>query len=157
MERKENLELYANSYDLLVEALKKYPRAMWQYKPSPKEFSIHEIIVHITDSEANSYVRCRRLIAEPGSPVLGYDENSWAQKLSYHDQSPEDYLELFRLLRLLSYKLIKDLPESVYSHTINHSENGIMTFDQWLNTYAVHIPDHIKQMGEVFAAWQASR
>ncbi len=68
-ERNELIESYGKAYDLLTEALKKYPKEMWQWKPAADKWSIHEIIIHITDSEANAYVRCRRFIAEPGSGV----------------------------------------------------------------------------------------
>lgn len=156
-ERKQKIEGYGNAAAVLTEALKQFPKEMWQYKPSPDRWSIHETIVHITDSEANSFIRCRRAIAEPGSMVLGYDENQWARALNYHEQSTDDALELFRWLRLLSYKLIKDLPESVWSQTIQHPENGPMMLDDWLDVYAVHVPEHVEQMEQVLADWSKQR
>ena len=126
---------------------------MWQFRPAPDRWTIHEILVHIADSEANSYIRCRRFLAEPGSVVLGYDEMKWAHDLHYHDQNPDDALELFRLLRHASYMLIKDLPETAWSRTVNHTENGVMTMDEWLATYERHIPDHIEQMQSNYADW----
>ena len=53
-------------------------------------------MVHIADSEANSYIRCRRLIAEPGQALMAYAENQWAETLNYPGQSVEDALQLFR-------------------------------------------------------------
>ena len=151
--RREQIESYGAAYDLLAAALARFPRAMWQYRPAPDRWTIHEIIVHITDSEANSYVRCRRLLAEPGSAVLGYDEAGWARALNYHDQSVEDALELFKWLRRASYLLIKDAPDTVWSHTIVHSENGMMTADEWLDTYERHVRDHIEQMQGIYDDW----
>ena len=72
-ERQEQIESYGRAYDRLVAALRGFPRQMWAYRPEPDDWTIHEIVVHIADSEVNSYVRGRRLIAEPGSEVLGYD------------------------------------------------------------------------------------
>ena len=95
-ERDRKIESYGTAYDKLLSALEDFPREMWQFRPTPERWTIHEIIVHITDSEANSYIRCRRLIAEPGSVVLGYDENQWARELRYHEQSTQDALELFK-------------------------------------------------------------
>jgi hypothetical protein len=126
---------------------------MWQYRPADDRWTIHEILVHIADSEANSYIRCRRFLAEPGSAVLGYDEAGWARELHYHDQSPEDSMELFKWLRYKSFILIKDLPVSVWSNTVNHTENGLMTMDDWLDTYERHIPEHIAQMRSNYDAW----
>ena len=68
-ERRQQIALYGDAYRLLTAALDGFPRAMWQFRPAPDRWTIHEIIVHIADSEANSYIRCRKFIAEPGSTV----------------------------------------------------------------------------------------
>ncbi len=156
-ERKQKIESYGSAYDQLVEALKQFPLEMWQFKPSPDYWSIHEIVVHITDSEANSYIRCRRFIAEPGQPVMAYDEKGWATLLHYHDQSTDEALELFKWLRLKSYHLIKSLSEAVWSNTVYHPENGTMTLDDWLNIYERHIPEHVAQMQANYEAWSKEK
>ena len=112
-ERARKLESYRNACELLVNSLDEFPKDMWQFRDEHGCWSIHEHIVHITDSEANSYIRCRRIIAEQGEPLMAYDENRWATALDYHDQSTEDAIALFKWLRHKSYTLIKDLPESV--------------------------------------------
>jgi hypothetical protein len=153
LERKQKIESYGSAYNYLVEALKQFPPKMWQFKPSPDRWSIHEIVVHLADSEANSYIRCRRFIAEPGQPVMAYDEMGWAAVLGYHDQSPEEALELFKWLRLKSYRLIKSLPEPVWANTVYHPENGTMSLDDWLDIYERHIPEHVAQMQSNYEAW----
>lgn len=154
-ERNALIESYGNAYNILVEALKEFPKEMWQWKPAPEKWSIHEIIIHITDSEANSFVRCRRFIAEPGSGVYSYDENKWAKNLNYHSQNIEESLELFRLLRKASYDLIKTVSEETWqTATVQHSENGEMNFEQWLKVYEEHIPVHIRQMQRNLESWK---
>ncbi|MXY46926.1 MAG: hypothetical protein F4Y44_08065 [Chloroflexi bacterium] len=91
----------------MVAALDEFPCEMWKYRDECGCGSIHEIIVHNTDSEVNSYIRCRRIIAEQGEPLMAYDENQWATALDYHEQSAEDALALFKWLRHKSYTLIK--------------------------------------------------
>ena len=153
-ERTQKIESYGRGYEQLVDGLKRFPKEMWQFKSAPDSWSVHETLVHIADSEANSYVRCRRFIAEPGQPLMAYDENRWATALDYHDQSVEDALELFKWLRLKSYKLIKTLPDSAWSNTAYHPENGTMTLDDWLDVYARHVTEHVAQMEGVYTAWQ---
>jgi hypothetical protein len=153
-ERRPKIESYGRAYPLLVEALKQFPQEMWQFKPSPGDWSIHEIIIHITDSEANSYIRCRRFIAESGQAVMAYDENAWATTLNYQQQSTEEALELFKWLRGNTYTLIKSLPEPVWVNTVYHPQNGMMTLDDWLTVYEHHIPAHIEQMQSVYQQWQ---
>lgn len=156
-QRKQKIESYGKAHQLLIEALPRFPREMWQFRPAPGEWSIHEIVVHIADSEAASFFRCRRFLAEPGSTVPGYDEALWARKLDYHSQSMDAALELFKWLRGNTHALIKDLPESAWHSTVTHSENGVMTMDNWLDTYERHIPDHIRQMEDNFEAWKETR
>ncbi len=155
-DRQMKIESYGNAFPMLMEALNEFPREMWHYRPAADRWTIHEIVVHIADSEANSYVRCRRFIAEPGQTVMAYDERAWATDLHYHDQSADEALELFKWLRLESYHLIKMLPESTWSNMVYHPENGTMTLDDWLAVYERHVPDHLAQMREVYQAWQRS-
>lgn len=156
-ERNTVIESYGNAYNLLIESLKEFPKEMWQWKPASEKWSIHEILIHIADSEANSFVRCRRFIAEHGSGVYGYDENKWAKRLDYHSQSVEDSLELFKLLRKASYDLIKAVDDKTWeTASVNHSENGVMGFEQWLKVYEEHVPVHIRQMKRNVEAWKNS-
>ena len=68
-ERDEKIELYGKGFDLLLESLKDIPREMWKFKPEPKEWSVHEVLVHLADSESNAALRARKLIVEPGGSI----------------------------------------------------------------------------------------
>ena len=57
--RIQKIESYGNAYEALVAAVGKFPREIWQFRDEHGCWSIHEHVVHIADSEANSYVRCR--------------------------------------------------------------------------------------------------
>jgi hypothetical protein len=155
--RAHKIASYGNAPALLVDALQQFPQEVWRFKPAPDQWSIHEIVIHISDSEANSYIRCRKCIAEPGQAVMAYDEHQWAAALRYHDQSMEEALDLIKWLQLRTYKLIQSLPDSVWSHTLEHPENGTLSLDDWLDVYERHIPDHIDQMKGVYVAWLGQR
>ena len=156
-ERKRKIRSYGKASAELKKALRKFPKRMWKYKPAPDRWSIHEIIIHLADSEANSFIRCCRFIAEPGKAVLGYDQDVWARELQYHRRSTEEALDLFKLLRIAAYNLIKSLPESTWTNTVEHSERGTMSFERWLEIYENHPHKHISQMGKNYEAWKASR
>jgi hypothetical protein len=153
-ERHRQIEAYGQAYQILSDALAQFPREMWQYRPAPDRWTIHEIVIHIADSEANSYIRCRRFIAEPGTQISAYDEMRWATALQYHDQNTATALELFKWLRGNTCDLIRSLPAGVWANTLDHPEMGTMTMDDWLDIYTRHIPEHIAQMQAVYAAWQ---
>ena len=61
----EKIEQYGHGFDLLITALAEVPREAWSYRPASDEWSVHEIIVHMADSESMSALRARKLIAEP--------------------------------------------------------------------------------------------
>lgn len=156
-ERMQKIESYGKGYALLTEAIKQFPKEMWSFKPSPNRWSIHEIIVHIADSEANAYVKCRKLIAEPGKAIATYDQDKWSAAFHYPEQSTEDALELFRRLRLASYNLIKTLPGPAWSNSTGSMENETVTLDDWLKVYEEHIPEHIRQMRKRYDEWRKNR
>jgi len=152
-ERRQMLESFGRSPALLSAVLRQLPKKMWLYKPSPERWSIHEIIVHLADSEASSYVRCRHLIAEPGRAVPEFDPARWAGTLGYFHQSTRESIELIRRLRKTTYCLLVTLPEAVWSHTLNHPQEGEISLEQWIERQERHIPHHIEQIQGNYAAW----
>ena len=155
--RSAKIAAYGAAYETLMAGLRELPGEMWHFRDEHGCWSIHEHLIHITDSEVNSYIRCGRLIAEPGKSLMAYDENGWASALGYAERSAEEALELFRILRQQTYELVKTLPESTWANTCYHPENGDMTLDDWLDVYAAHIPEHLQYMRENYQAWLASR
>ena len=123
--REAKIELYGKGYDLLIDMLKDIPQEMWKFKPEPKEWSVHEILVHLADSESNAALRARKLIVEPGGLLMGYDQDKWTVELDYHDQSYED---------------------SEYDEPY--------TFEKWLDIYSGHIPGHIEQIKNNYKIWR---
>ena len=85
---------------------------------------------------------------------MDYDENQWATALDYHDQDINDTLNLFKWLRGKTYTLIKALPESTWSNTAYHPENGDITLDDWLDTYEAHVREHVEYMQQNLETWQ---
>ncbi len=154
-ERDEKIELYGKGYDLLMQTLKDIPQEMWKFKPEPKEWSVHEILVHLADSESNAALRARKLIVEPGGLLMGYDQDKWAIELNYHDQSWEDALETVNLVRKTTYKLLKQQPDEVFENSVTHPEyDEPYTFEKWLSIYSGHIPGHIEQIKNNYKIWR---
>jgi hypothetical protein len=103
-------------------------------------------------------LRVRKLIVEPGTTLMGYDEAKWAGALDYQSQNMDDALEIIRLARATTYRLLKSLPEEVFAHSVTHPEySDPYTFEKWLNIYARHIPDHIQQIMDVYKAWKEKK
>jgi hypothetical protein len=152
--RMHTLGAYAHGHILLARTVHHFPREMWLFKPTPDQWSIHEILAHLADSEAHGYIRCRTCIAEPGQRVVAYDEQRWSVALHYHEQPVDELLALFTQLRRLTYQLFLLLPDSVWSQTLEHAAHGELSLDDWLDLYTQHLLQHIEQMNAVYARWQ---
>ena len=91
-----------------------------------EDWSSRQVIHHCADSEAQSYTRLRRLVAQPGTQIQGYDEGAWAKNptLGYTDMPVETSIAVFAAVRAGSLAIIKRLtPEQLKNFCI-HSERG---------------------------------
>lgn len=151
--RGKELEAFARGPVLLAEALRKCPRKMWLYRPSQDRWSIHEIILHLADSEAEGYILCRQFIAEPGSTAQVYDAATWASSLGYFHQSTKEALGLIVRLRRMTHRVLQYIPEQVWSHSVRHLKKGMLSLDEWLEIQAQHIPHHAGQIHQNHFLW----
>jgi uncharacterized protein len=156
-ERRLRIESYGLAFERVEKTLRELPVEMLDYKPAITAWSVNEIIVHLADAEANGYVRFRRFIAEPGSKVMAFDQDVWAKKLDYATQNTEDSLNLFKFLRSTTYALLKQLPDDVWINTVEHSENGVMTLEDWLEGYDNHASAHIDQIKNNLKVWKKNQ
>jgi hypothetical protein len=112
-------------------------------------WSARQVIHHMADSEAQSYSRLRRLVAEPeGSVIQGYDESAWAQceALGYTSAPVENAIAVYTAVRASSLDLLKRLTETDLEKSGVHTEAGKYTVDGWLTIYTKHPHDHGDQL-----------
>ncbi len=157
------IEEYGRGFDLFASALADIPHEVWEFKPAPGEWSVHEVIVHMADSECEGAMRVRKLIAEPGGTLMVYDDAKWAVSLHYQDQNLDDALQLFRLARLTTYRLLQLSSDRIDTHSVIHPEavypeyDERYTLEKWLNIYTRHTRDHIGQLKQIHQAWEARK
>jgi hypothetical protein len=117
-------------------------------KPKKDGWNPRQVIHHLADSESQSCARLKRLIAEPGSVIQGYDENKWADALTlgYKELPIENSLALFKASRAVSVEIIKRLTVEQLSNAGIHTESGAYDVRKWLKSYINHPKDHAKQL-----------
>jgi hypothetical protein len=141
--------------DKYQEATNYFEKLVQSLQPSdldtkaPGEWSARQIIHHMADSEAQSYARLRRLLAEPeGSVIQGYDESAWAQskKLGYEDLDISNSFKVTISVRNASADLILRMSPSDLDKFGTHTERGKFTVSDWLKAYSNHPLDHGAQL-----------
>lgn len=118
-------------------------------------WTARQVIHHIADSEAQSYARLRRLIAEPeGSLIQGYDEAAWANcaALGYEDLPIDHSLAVFESARQSSLDVLGRLTDSDLTRYGVHSASGRYTLAFWITTYCEHPREHAAQLIEAINA-----
>jgi hypothetical protein len=159
-EQRELVEEYGAGFERLRAALHDIPVEAWAFKPDPKEWSVRELVFHMTDSETLGVTRLNMIVAMPGSTLMSYEDEAWANALSYPGRDIEDALEIFRLLRKSTQALLKSVPRSAFENSVIHPDNpcpefgDIFSIEKWLRIYSRHVRDHIEQLQAIHRAWK---
>jgi len=138
---------YEVATNVFLEAFKKVNLADLD-KPKKDGWNARQVIHHLADSESQSYARLKRLVAEPGSIIQGYDENIWAQNttLGYTVLPIENSLALYKASRASSLEIIKRLEIEQLSNAGIHTESGAYDLKKWFSSYINHPRDHANQL-----------
>ena len=114
----------------------------------PEGWSARQVIHHVADSEAQSYARLRRLMAEPEPIIQGYDEAAWAcaPALGYTELPIENSLAVFAAVRASSLDIIRRLTPDDLERAGVHTESGPYSVRTWLATYSAHPAEHADQL-----------
>jgi hypothetical protein len=115
-------------------------------RPAPDGgWTARQVVHHLADSEANAFIRLRRLIAEDEPQIIGYDEPEYARRLHY-DRPISASLGVVRAVRAASLELLESLTPAEWDRRGTHSEGGAYSVDDWLRIYAGHPHDHAGQI-----------
>jgi len=115
----------------------------------PEGWSARQVIHHMADSETQSYVRLRRLLAEPlGSEIQGYDESAWAEceSLGYKYLEIEPSLAVIAAVRSSTSKILELLTDTQLELFGIHTESGRYTLADWIEIYTRHPIEHGDQL-----------
>jgi hypothetical protein len=106
-------------------------------------WSIHQIVIHLMDSDLIGTDRIKRLIAEDRPHVFGYNESKYVNNLFYHEQSVEDAMTMIDLNRKNFAKVLRKLPDSAFERIGTHSEAGEIKVESQIKKYNEHLDYHI--------------
>lgn len=112
----------------------------------PGKWSVREILVHLADCEIVFLWRVYRGVAEPGTPVYGFNQDAWANALHYATRPLGLARDLFAAARNQLVHVVETMPEAAARHSIHHSEAGIVTVSQLLEKCVKHTRHHLSQI-----------
>ena len=142
----EQIHHYGTSPARIGTAIEGLSEEQMKQRPAEGEWSIHEIILHLGDSEVICYERIHRILAEDRPILYAFSEEAWARNLLYPRQNSDTALALFKALRHSSSILLHMLPAEAWERTGVHSERGEMSLYDVFLTFTKHADDHLAQI-----------
>ncbi len=149
------IEQYATGPQRFKAALAAVPHAAVRWRPNQGQWTVHEVVLHCADSETNAHMRLRYLLAEREPVLQGYDQDRWTVALDYHALPLEPALETIAAVRANTVPLLQRLQAGDWEKVGHHTEAGRYTVANWLETYAIHLDQHVAQIRRIVAAWEA--
>jgi hypothetical protein len=106
-------------------------------------WSIHELIIHLMDSDLIGIDRMKRIIAEENPTLIGYNESLFAKNLFYSQQPVHDAVTIIDLSRRMFAGVLGKLPQAAWSRIGQHNEAGQVTLETQLKKYNEHFDHHL--------------
>jgi hypothetical protein len=145
-ERQELITQYAAGYDEVAKSLDGFPSSQLTAHPISGKWSACEIVQHLADSEMNSAIRLRRLLAEDRPVIQSYDQEDYATRFKYNERDFAPALEAFRGARATTAQLLSSMSDEDWKREGWHPESGLYSTEQWLKIYAAHAHNHAAQI-----------
>jgi hypothetical protein len=115
-------------------------------RPAAREWSVVECLGHAVDAEVVTSARYRWILAHDQPPLIGYDQDLWADKLhAGRGEDPEELLMLFEPLREANVALWTRSEEEDRARVGIHAERGPESFDLLFRMLAGHDRFHMAQ------------
>lgn len=109
----------------------------------PDGWTVRQLVHHLADSHINAYVRFRLALTEEHPTVRPYDEKAWAELEDARTDPLDHSLALLAALHHRWVRLLRSQPAAAMARTVLHPENGVMSVDHLLQSYAWHCRHHV--------------
>jgi uncharacterized damage-inducible protein DinB len=115
-------------------------------RPAPGEWSPTEVLGHLLDAEVTLGFRIRKLAAEPGAPIVAWDQDRWTDGLRHRRADARTLAAAYAALRIANVEQIRRLTPAQRRAAGRHPEYGRLRLDEILNHWAEHDLNHIEQI-----------
>ncbi len=119
-----------------------------QSAPAPGEWTTHQVVAHVRDTEQQVFLaRVQRMLSEEHPAVQNFDQDEW-NKNHYSPTEPlKKIVADFRASRRKMVSLLRKTTEKDWANWAMHSAYGRISLE-WLVMHNYHhTMEHIAQMG----------
>lgn len=130
----------------VARALGRAPRRRLRRRPARGEWSATEVLGHLLDAEVTLGFRLRKLAAEPGAPIVAWDQNRWTDGLRHRRADARTLATAYGALRAANIEQLRRLSPAQRRAAGRHPEYGRLRLDEILRHWAEHDLNHLEQI-----------
>ena len=146
--RGDTLALYAGAVDELQAALAGLSEAELDLARAPGEWTIRQIVHHLTDGESLFLLPMKMALVESGRPyTLNWPEGNAVWGESYAERPIAPALDLFRAIRVHIAQIEQRWPDSWDRHVVANGRQW--RFGDFMDIVTNHALEHIDEIREI--------
>jgi uncharacterized damage-inducible protein DinB len=127
------------------------PAPKLRKQPAPGKWSVAEILAHMADAEIVFGYRIRTILGAPGTSIQAFDQDKWAQAMSYGKLDARKSLERFTAFRKANLDLLKSLSPAQRKYHGMHAERGEESIETIAKLCAGHDINHLRQIEKILS------
>jgi uncharacterized damage-inducible protein DinB len=139
--RSEQIEILRQLPDRLSAAVAGLDDAQLDTPYREGGWTVRQLVHHVADSHANSYVRIKLALTEDAPAIPAYDEAAWA-RLTDSRMPVNVSLAFTAAVHARMVNLLESMSEADYQKTFRHPDRGTVTLANNLDLYAWHSRHH---------------
>jgi hypothetical protein len=143
---RDSLAIQSTTQQKLARLTENVPAVELKRRTSSDQWSVAEIVAHLTDAEIVTSYRIRKILSESGSSISAYDQNLWEANLNYQMRDPVQDVKYFGVLRDMNLALLRDLTDEQWERFGMHEERGRESLRHLARLVAGHDVNHLKQI-----------
>ena len=105
-------------------------------------WTLRQVVHHVADSHANSFVRFKLALTEDWPTITAYDEAAWAELTDSRTLPVEVSLQMLEALHTRWVALVESMREPDFEKGYVHPKMGRQSLSQALALYAWHSLHH---------------
>lgn len=106
-------------------------------------WTVRQVVHHLADSHANSFIRFKLALTEDWPTIKPYDEAAWAKLADSARLAVTVSLDFITALHARWVALLQSMTKEDFARGFNHPENGRQTLERALAIYEWHGRHHV--------------
>jgi hypothetical protein len=140
--RQEQIEILRQLPARLKAAVDGLSEAQLDTPYRPEGWTVRQLVHHVADSHANSYIRVKLALTEETPTINAYDEKVWAE-LADSRLPVAVSMEMVEAVHARLAALMEAMTEADFARQFRHPERGTVTLGGNLAMYAWHSRHHV--------------